>query len=127
MSDHLDAGQDRTHRRLRGRDRGWVVALILIAIGVILLLENLGFVAPPNWWAVLLLIPAAGGFASAWRTYNREGRPTVASAGPFIGGVALVVLAIIFLLDLKMNWDLIGPIALILLGLGLLARTYRRL
>ena len=113
-------------RPRRHRERGWIGALILIGIGVVLLLQNLGFAVPHNWWAVFLLVPAVVAFASAFTSYNREGRLTAGAAGSFIGGVVLVALTIIFLLELSINWDLIGPIALILIGLGILARYYQR-
>ncbi len=122
MSDEFH-NERRPHRH---RERGFIGALILIGIGVVLLLQNLGFAIPHNWWAVFLLVPAAVAFASAFATYNREGRLTAAATGSFIGGVILVALTIIFLLQLKINWDLIGPVALILIGLGLLARHYQR-
>jgi hypothetical protein len=126
MSDEFRAGEGGGRRRFF-RERGWIAALILIGIGVVLLLQNLGLAVPHNWWALFLLIPAVAAFMSALRTYNREGRITRASLAPFAGGVVLVVLAVIFLLELKINWDLIGPIALILIGLGILARYYQRL
>ncbi len=116
----------REERRPRRRgERGWIAALILIGIGVILLLQDLGLAIPHNWWALFLLIPAAAAFYSGMRIYNRERRLTAASIGPLIGGIALVVLAVIFLLDLQI-WDWAGPIALILIGLGILARYYQR-
>jgi drug/metabolite transporter (DMT)-like permease len=111
-------------RRRRG-ERGWIAALILIGIGVVLLLQNLGLAIPHNWWAFVLLVPAAVAFYSAFRIYGRERRVTAAGIGPFLGGIVLVVLAVIFLLDLQI-WDWAGPIALILIGLGLLARYYQR-
>jgi drug/metabolite transporter (DMT)-like permease len=123
MSDEFR--EDRRPRR--HRERGWIAALILIGIGVVLLLQNFGFTVPHNWWALFLLIPAVVAFANAFATYNREGRLTTAAIGPFVGGVVLVALTIVFLLELTINWDLIGPIALILIGLGILARHYQRL
>ncbi len=124
MSDEFR--EDRRARR-HHRERGWIVALVLIAIGVVLLLQNFGLTAPHNWWALLLLVPAAAAFANAFTTYNREGRLTTKAIGPFIGGVVLVALTIVFLLELTINWNLIGPAALILIGLGILARYYQRL
>ena len=126
MADDSRAREGGWRRRHLLRERGWVGALVLIGIGVILLMENLGLPVPDNWWALLLLVPAAAAFLSAWRTYNREERVTTASAGPFAGGIVLVALAVIFLLNFQINWDLIGPVALILIGLGILARYFRR-
>ena len=51
-----------------------------------------------------------------------EGRVTLASAAPFAGAVVLAVLTLAILLDVSVNWAVIGPIALILVGIGLLTR-----
>jgi hypothetical protein len=104
--------------------RIWV-ALILIGIGAILVLQQIGVTVPSAWWALLLLIPAAAGLFAAWRSYGREGRVTTASAGPFAGAVALVIVMLAFLAGIAINWNLIGPIALVLLGIGMLMRRPR--
>ncbi len=119
MSDRMETRGGRRHF-----GRVWV-ALILIGIGGVLTLRNLGFTLPHNWWSLILLIPAVAAGWAAWRAYNREGRVTAASAGPFAGAVALLLLIVAFLLDASVNWDLIGPIVLILLGLGMLARRFQ--
>jgi len=126
MSDDPHTGDEGWRRRGYWRERGWVGGLILVAVGVILLLQNLGLWIPHNWWAVLLLVPAVAAFMSAARTYRRQGRITSASIAPFAGDLVLVILAVAFLLELELNWDLIGPLALILIGIGILARYVRR-
>jgi hypothetical protein len=122
--DHREDHQTGRHHFFR--DRGWIGGLIVIAIGVVLLLENFGVTVPQNGWALFLFIPAAFAYANALQAYRRDGGLTTASIGSFVGGTVLVVLAVVFLLELTINWDLIGPIALILIGLGVLARHYRQ-
>jgi surface polysaccharide O-acyltransferase-like enzyme len=104
--------------------RVWT-ALILIAIGVLLLLQQFGVTLPSRWWALLLLIPAAAALFAAWRAYSREGTVTFASAAPFAGAVALALLTLAILADIAVNWAVIGPIALILVGAGMLTRRLR--
>ncbi len=124
MSDDSHAGGQDARRRFF-RDRGWIAAIILVVIGVILLLQNLGLAVPHNWWALFLLIPAGVALMSGMRAYNRDGGLTAASIGPFVGALVLVALTAVFLLDLEI-WKWVGPIALILIGLGILARYVRR-
>jgi len=104
----------------RGRyGSGWIGGAVLIALGIILLLSYLGNFYLENWWALFILIPAIGAFGNAWRTYQQEGHRLTASArGSLIGGSILVLITAIFLFNL--NWVLLGPIILIVIGLTLL-------
>ena len=111
-----------------GRGPGaWIAAAILIAVGVVFLFQNMGYELPGNWWALFLLIPAIGAFATAWRSYERNGRRyTSAMNGSLIAGVVLLAIAAVFLFDLDVNWGLIWPVILIMLGVAALARAYTR-
>jgi len=121
-------------RQSRGNDesneRGpgvWVGAAILIAVGVLFLLQNLGVAIPGNWWSLALLIPAGFSLAAAWRTYQADGqRFTGAMAGSLITALVLVALTLVFLFDLDVNWSVVWPLVLIAIGIGLVARTYMR-
>jgi surface polysaccharide O-acyltransferase-like enzyme len=99
--------------------------LILIVIGGLLLLQAFGVTLPSRWWALLFLIPAAVALFEAWRVYRREQRVTVGSAAPFAAAVALTLLTLAILTDIAINWNVIGPIALILVGAGMLTRRFR--
>jgi hypothetical protein len=104
-----------------------ISAAILIAVGVVFLFQNMGYALPGNWWALFLLIPAIGSLASAWRTYDRNGRQyTSGMAGSLIAGIVLLALTAVFLFDLDVNWNLIWPAILVALGIGALARAYWR-
>jgi hypothetical protein len=112
------------HRKKFG---GWMGALVLIAIGVVLLLQNLGYSLPRNWWAIFLLIPAFYSLAGAWRSYEHNGsQVTMGTIGPLIGGLVLLALGIVFLFDVNLNWGIVLPIVLILLGVGALVQAYYR-
>lgn len=116
--------QRREARRMArsGRSYGgaWVGGAILIALGALLLLENLGSFSLGEWWALLILLPAAGAFAGAWRAFQEAGgHITPRATTAFMGGVLLVLLtaSVFFQLD----WGWAGPALLILAGLGFLA------
>lgn len=105
----------------------WIAAAILIGVGVVFLLQNMGYAIPGNWWALFLLIPAGFALAGAWKSFERNGRrfgPGI--AGSLITALVLIALTLVFLFDLDVNWDVIWPIALIVVGLGVLARAYWR-
>ncbi len=95
---------------------GWIPGIVLIALGAIFLAdEYLGFELR-NWWALFILIPGLFTFERAY-AYYRAGNTTLAT-GPFIGGLVLVSLSAIFLLDLPIGR--LWPIFLIIAGIGLL-------
>ncbi|MCU0519688.1 MAG: hypothetical protein MUF84_03205 [Anaerolineae bacterium] len=99
--------------------------LILLAMGVIFLLRNLGFDLPvlDNWWALFILIPVVTSFDRAWRAYQRNGqRMTSEVSGTAIGALALTMVMLALLFDLK--WAIILPVFLILLGLGALLSAF---
>jgi len=105
--------------RRRSHSSAWIGGLVLIAIGVILLLQNLNlFVEPFNWWALFILIPAVAAFAEAWRHYQEAGRLTRKATGSLIGGLLLLSIAVVFLFNL--DWGLFWPLILIVIGIGAL-------
>jgi hypothetical protein len=109
----------RERREMRwGRGGPWVGGLVLIAIGLIFLLKNYGVPVPENWWAIFLFIPAAGALATAWNSYQREGRLNAGALGAGIVGVVLAVLGVSFLLGF--DWSQLWPVILIAIGVGVL-------
>jgi hypothetical protein len=118
---------ERMHRReMRWSSGGgaWVGGTILIVLGVLLLLNNLGFYLPRHWWALFLLIPAFGSFASAWSMYRSAGSATAPVRGAFVGGCILVLLTGLFLIDFE--WGKYWPVILILLGVAVLGGSVWR-
>ena len=101
----------------------WIGGAVLIALGIIFLLQNAGLDIPflRNWWALFILFPAVGSLTRAWQAYQRNGqRFTGPVSGSLTGGLALVLVAATFLFGL--SWSLIWPIFLILAGLGALIK-----
>ena len=107
----------RLEERRAGRSGSWVVGAILVLIGAFLMLNNLTGFTLQNWWAFFILIPALGSFGNAWRVYQADGRISAAARASLISGFLLAMVTAIFLLEL--NWTILGPVLLILAGLGL--------
>jgi len=93
-----------------------LVGIILIVLGVVFLLERLGRLNLENWWALFILIPAFGAFAAAWEGYRRTGRLTSAVRSSIFGGLIILTVALMFLLNLR--WDLYWPLFVLLPGLS---------
>ncbi len=91
---------------------------VLVGLGVLLLFQNFSSVTIDRYWALLILIPAVGAFISAWAAFRRAGnRLTAWARGSLFTGIILSLLTIIIFFDL--DWQLFGPVLLILAGVGL--------
>jgi hypothetical protein len=102
-----------------GPHRGWIAAVVLIVIGIVFLIKNMGWAdwSFDNWWALFILIPAVGSFGNAWSSYVSAGRRLDASVGrSAMFGILFVAITVIFLFD---AWDEAWPVILIIIGLGL--------
>ncbi len=112
-----DHAARRAQRRAFRENNAWVTGAILVLLGVVLLAQNLGAFTFRNWWALFILIPAVGLFATAWNLYTHAGMEfTPTLVGPLTGGLVLCAITAVFLFDL--NWGLAGPLILILVGIG---------
>ena len=100
----------------------FVGGVALIAFGVIIMLQNMGIVQLQNWWALFILLPALGSFATAYGAYRTNGGHLNAMVrGSFIGGLLITTIALAFLFGLNVN--LFVPVILIVAGLGMLINT----
>ncbi|MGB4871297.1 MAG: hypothetical protein WBP47_14695 [Candidatus Promineifilaceae bacterium] len=100
------------------QNKNWVGGVILIAIGVIFLVTNLGGFQLNNWWALFILIPAFSNFASAWENYSKNRRLTKSGRGSIVGGLILSLIAFTFIFE--WSWAIIWPVFLIIGGVGAL-------
>jgi hypothetical protein len=119
--DWRDLRREERHARRQHWSDGngaWIGGTILILLGVILLARNFGFILPRNWWALFLLIPAFGSFASARSMYQRAGQMTAAVRGAIVGGLILLLLTFLFLIEF--DWGKYWPVILILLGVAVI-------
>jgi hypothetical protein len=105
-----------------GRHYGWVGGAILIFIGIIFLLQNMGYVFLFNWWALFILIPAFFLFVGAWDSYQQNGRLTRGAAFSLTWGCIFTLAALVFLFNV--NLGLYWPILLIVGGVLLLASAF---
>jgi hypothetical protein len=98
-------------------------AVAIIAIGVLFLLNNLGynlaFLDRGNWWAVIILLAAFAPLTRAWETYRERGRADAEVAHSLLCGIAVALVGVMFLLEL--DWGTWWPLFVILGGLFALA------
>ena len=131
-SEPLDRHEARRQRRearraafgTPGRGRAWIGGLILVLLGVVFLLQNMGIyiLAFNNWWALFILIPAVSSFDAAFQAYRRADNVLDTPArNSLLVGLFLSFLAGIFLFNLNLN--LFGPVMIILAGLGILSNA----
>jgi hypothetical protein len=106
----------------RRSGRPLFLGLILVVIGVIFLLEQLGNFSLQNWWALFILIPAFGSFSSAWVAYRASGRFSEGVRAGLGGGLIVFVLAFMFLFDL--NWSTWWPLMVITPGLTVILNGF---
>ncbi|MFN2120716.1 MAG: LiaF transmembrane domain-containing protein [Anaerolineales bacterium] len=118
QADRAARREGRLERRGRHNYR-WLWGGVLIVLGVELLLENMGFTFPDNWWALFILIPAFASYAAAWDQYRDSGRLTRAAAGSLASGLLFTVLTLVFFFSI--SFGLLWPGLLILAGLALLS------
>jgi len=112
----------REERRAARQGRGtWVGGAMLIALGVILLLENMNMIDFNNWWALFILLPAVGAFTNAWQNYQEDGQLSQRVRASLLGGFILVMVSMTFLLN--WNWAYVGPLLLIATGVGFLLNS----
>jgi hypothetical protein len=102
----------------QGESSNWLTGVALITIGLLYLLHHAGILHSfTNWWALFILMPAAGSFSTAMRAYQHAGGVWTKEAfGSFLAGMLFLGLTAVFLFSL--NLSLFGP--LLLIGTGLL-------
>jgi hypothetical protein len=117
-NDQRSTRRQRIEERRAGRSGSWAAGAILILIGIFIMLQNLTSFELENWWALFIMIPALGAFGNAWRAFQNDGGLSGQARASLISGVILTMVTAIFLLGL--NWTILGPVLLILAGVGLL-------
>ena len=118
-------GTDEEAGRKERDNSNWIMGVVLIALGGLFLLGNLlpgSFMT--NWWAVFILIPALYSLNRAWQAYRSHGRLTAGGRSSLIGGLLILTVALIFLLGL--DWGVVWPIFIIIIGIGLLLQFVAR-
>jgi hypothetical protein len=106
------------------------IGLAFIAGGAIVLLNQSGLLSfELNWWAFFVLIPAIGSFSNAYNRYR-------ATNNLFDMSVMMPALIGLFMIGLmfnllrgngwNFNWNLLWPIMLIIIGLGMVFGRSRK-
>lgn len=116
MKPPIQERPDTPPSKARSKTNNWIIGLALLLGGGILLIQNLVGWRADNWWFILLLVPAVGAFATAWKRYRDFGRTQRnAVIRPVIVGVLFLVLGVGMFLNLK------GPfiLAMLLVFVGL--------
>lgn len=110
------------------RDRRWVaptVAVLLIVVGFVAFMRNFGVDIPDNWGGLLLLIPAAGCLVAALRRYRTAGASIDGNTAALF--IAAAVFALMFVVVFfRLDQNLFGPLVVMAVGAGILARHYWR-
>lgn len=119
-----------TPRREWRTENGWLAGIVVIAIGVLFLLHNLGlrlaFLEYHNWWAVVILVASLAPLSLAYRHYREAGRVDANTLFYLTSAAAVLTVGLLFLLHLR--WDRWWPLFLIYGGCWMLVRrTYRPL
>lgn len=96
----------------------WLIAVVLMVVGLGLLVSNFTNVSFDNWWALFLFIPAGFMLKNVAADYKSNGRLTNKSTGPLIAGLAMLVMMVVFLFGL--SWSGLWPLGLIFGGIAVL-------
>ena len=106
------------------------IGLIFIFGGVAVLLNQLGLLSfELNWWALFIMMPAAGFLSGAYNRFRaNENLFSMDVAFPALIGLFLVGLSISLLLGAawNINWSLLWPLTIILIGLGMIFSRSRK-
>ena len=114
-----------------------VPALLLIATGLAFLLAQTGVIDWGSpWWVIYIAIPSLAAVVAGAGASQRAGTVTATATGQLIVGGIGLLLSIIFVFDPTwsftrgvgiffpwlswISWDLMWPIAIVLLGVGVL-------
>ena len=120
----IDRHEARRQRREERREVGgnnWIAGVILVVLGGIFLMRNIGIFhfTFTNWWALFILIPALSSLDKAFRAYRNAGNQLTSHArNSLLVGLFLTFLSASFLFSF--DWSYFGPILLILAGAGVL-------
>lgn len=120
MADIEDKSTPRRHAH-------WISAAVVIALGVLFLIVNLGYRLPfldyANWWAWFMLIAAAWPIAEAVERYRQLGHWDATVWHALLPALGIVLVASFFILQL--SWARWWPLFMILGGLYMLGGPRR--
>lgn len=103
-----------------------LVGLAVVVVGVVFLARNFGVYLPlpDRWWAIPILLPAAAALVSAARFYREDHGISARVSGAATVGALILATALILFLDI--DWGQAWPVMVIIVGLGIMVRGWRR-
>jgi hypothetical protein len=115
--DNSGASRGTTPQGGMQRRRGGIWwGLVLVAIGAIFLLQNIGALSQHfNWWAIFILVPALSALSGAWFAFDHSKRFDAGVRSALGGGLIILTVALMFMFN--MDWGLWWPLMLIVPGL----------
>jgi len=124
----VNAATGNSPSRPRSRVGEVATGVIVILIGLVFLANNFGIDFPffswHNWWALFILVGAASPAARAFDRYRSVGTIDAQVAHSMVSALAIVAVALIFLLDASFaTW---WPIFVVIGGLSMLVPGGRR-
>ena len=115
---------DKTNNQNRKQSSSLWIGLIFIFGGVAVLLNQLGLLPfELNWWALFIMMPAAGFLNRAYyRFRSNDNLFSTDVAFTALIGLFLVALSLSLLVGAawNINWSLFWPFIIILIGLGMI-------
>jgi hypothetical protein len=127
FSPNNDSNDRRETRRQCIADRNiaganpWIIGSILIVLGGVFLMDNLGwsFFHFTNWWALFILIPVIGAAQRAFHLFQKaENQLTPQVIGSIFIAVFFTLLMLSLMFSIRLT--IVGPILFIFAGLGIL-------
>lgn len=115
---HVDKSGKTVHKHVRRGGQTVFWGLAMIAVGVAVILSQLGIFSEDfNWWAIFILVPGFGFLSGALDNLIVKGR--ISSSVRSLFGTGLLVLTVggMFLFDL--NWGDFWPLILIVVGFSM--------
>ena len=98
--------------------------LIMIAIGVIFLINQYTSIRINNWWAIFILIPALFNWYKAYKIVQETGAFTQGAVQTLLASLFPLFIAAIFFFD--MDWGKVWPVFIILGGITALGNDWGR-
>jgi hypothetical protein len=114
----------RSEKKGRNQSSNLWIGLIFIFGGVAVLLNQLGLLPfELNWWALFIMLPAAGLLKQAYNRFRTNDNMFAMDAViPALIGLFLATLSFSLLVGASwnVNWSLIWPLIIIFIGLGMI-------
>lgn len=120
--DYASQREENSQRHMNRRSNSWAGGALLLALGILLLLQQTGLLSSFRWWGVLILIPAGAAFINAWREFQAGGSQFNRRVGGLLTA-GLIMTALTVMVVFNLNWNWLGPALLVAAGVIILARS----